>query len=155
LLHQGDSGETQEFVAAPGRGRWRPGECPQDSNESAWANTLLERHLSQKRSEGSSLPEKPNPGCRAGDVEWDALLKVARREPICNQLILLLAYGCTLRRSKLTALEIRDQALPLQQITLRLEITKNGCGRVVMFGDISRELLQWYPDERVEADIHR
>ncbi len=35
----------------------------------------------------------------------------------------------------------------------RPEMTKNGRGRVVMFGDVSRELLRRYLDERVEADI--
>src|SRR5438045_9735878 len=68
--------------------------------------------------------------------------------------MLLLAYDGALRRSEPVALEIRDLALPLQQITLRPEITKNGRGRVVMFGDVSRELLRRYLDERVEADIH-
>jgi integrase/recombinase XerD len=88
-----------------------------------------------------------------GDDEWDHILEAARQEPIRNQLMLLLAYDGALRRSELVALETRDLAIPVQQITLRPEITKNGRGRVVMFGDVSRELLKRYLDERAEADI--
>jgi len=50
------------------------------------------------------------------DEEWDHILAAAGREPIRNQLMLLLAYDGALRRSELVALEIRDLALPLQQL---------------------------------------
>jgi integrase/recombinase XerD len=88
-----------------------------------------------------------------GDDEWHAILDAAASEPIRNQLILLLAYDGALRRSELVALEVRDIAFPLQQITIRPETAKNGRGRVVMYGDVARELLQVYLDERADEDI--
>lgn len=89
-----------------------------------------------------------------GDDEWDRILHAARQEPVRNQLMLLLAYDGALRRSEVVALEMRDIALPLQQVTIRPEIAKNGSGRVVMFGDVSLELLRRYLQERTEVDIH-
>jgi integrase/recombinase XerD len=105
-----------------------------------------------KKERGLVSPVETQPWLPS-DEEWDRILDAAGREPIRNQLMLLLAYDGALRRSELVALEIRDLAIPLQQITLRPEMTKNGRGRVVMFGDVSRELLRRYLDERVEADI--
>jgi integrase/recombinase XerD len=105
-----------------------------------------------KKERGLGSPVETQPWLPS-DEEWDHILDAASQEPIRNQLMLLLAYDGALRRSELVALEIRDLALPLQQITLRPEITKNGRGRVVMFGDVSRELLKRYLDERAEADI--
>jgi integrase/recombinase XerD len=88
-----------------------------------------------------------------GDDEWQAILEVARREPLRNRLMLLLAYDGALRRSELVALQVRDLSFPHQQITMRPEIAKNGRGRVVMYGDIARDLLRAYLQERAEADI--
>jgi integrase/recombinase XerD len=118
-----------------GRGKYTPGKA-----------------FVSKKERGLISPRETQPWLPS-DEEWEALLDAPRREPIRNQLMLLLAYDGALRRSELVALEIRDLALPLQQITLRPQITKNGRGRVVMFGDGSRELLKRYLDERVEADI--
>lgn len=88
-----------------------------------------------------------------GDDDWDRILLATAQEPLRNQLMLLLAYDGALRRSEVAALEVRDLAVPVQQITIRSEITKNGHGRVVMFGDVARELLRRYLDERAEAGI--
>jgi len=89
-----------------------------------------------------------------GDDEWNAILDAAAAEPLRNQLMLLFAYYGALRRSELVALEVRDIAFPLQQMTIRPETAKNGRGRVVMYGDVARELLQVYMDERADEDIH-
>jgi integrase/recombinase XerD len=88
-----------------------------------------------------------------GDDEWDEILDAALQEPLRNRLMLLLAYDGALRRSELVALQMRDISFPHQQITIRPEITKNGRGRAVMYGDVARDLLQAYLEERVEEEI--
>ncbi len=67
--------------------------------------------------------------------------------------MLLFAYDGALRRSELVALQVRDISFPHQQISIRPEITKNGRGRVVMYGDVARDLLQAYLEERAEEEI--
>jgi len=89
-----------------------------------------------------------------GDDEWEAILDATRQEPLRNRLMLLLAYDGALRRSELVALQVRDISFPHQQITLRSEVTKNGRGRVVMYGDVARDLLQQYLEERADTDIY-
>jgi integrase/recombinase XerD len=88
-----------------------------------------------------------------GDDQWEAILLAAGAEPVRNRLMLLLAYDGALRRSELVALTLRDLAFPHQQITVRPEVAKNGRGRVVMFGEVARELLKRYLDERAAAGI--
>jgi len=88
-----------------------------------------------------------------GDDEWEAILDATRREPLRNRLMFLFAYDGALRRSELVALQVRDLSFPHQQITIRSEVTKNGRGRVVMYGDVARDLLREYLEERAEADI--
>ncbi len=88
-----------------------------------------------------------------GDDEWERIVGAAAEEPIRNRLMLLLAYDGALRRSELVALEVRDIAFPHQQVTIRPETAKNGAGRVVMYGDTTRVLLQRYMDQRADAGI--
>jgi integrase/recombinase XerD len=88
-----------------------------------------------------------------GDDEWDRILEAARAEPLRNRLMLLLAYDGALRRSELVALQVRDLSFPHQQITIRPEIAKNGRGRVVMYGDVARDLLRYYLEERADQEI--
>jgi len=88
-----------------------------------------------------------------GDDEWNAILDAARAEPIRNQLMLLLAYDGALRRSELVALETRDLRFAEQQLAIRPEITKNGRGRVVMYGPVAQRLLHHYLQERTAGDI--
>jgi len=88
-----------------------------------------------------------------GDDEWDRLLDAARYESVRNRLMFLLAYDGALRRSELVALQVRDLSFPHQQIAIRSEITKNGRGRVVMYGDVARDLLHQYLEERADSDI--
>ena len=82
-----------------------------------------------------------------GSDEWEAILDATQTEPLRNQLMLLLAYDGALRRSELVALQVRDLSFPHQQITIRPEITKNGRGRVVMYGETARVLLHLYLEE--------
>ncbi len=88
-----------------------------------------------------------------GDDEWERILRATLEEPLRNRLMFILAYDGALRRSELVALQVRDMAFPRQQITIRPEIVKNGRGRVVMYGDVARELLQSYLEERADEDI--
>lgn len=88
-----------------------------------------------------------------GSQEWDSVLDALHLEPVRNRLMFLFAYDGALRRSELVALEVRDVSFPHQQVTIRPEITKNGRGRVVMYGDVARDLLQAYLEERADADI--
>jgi site-specific recombinase XerD len=88
-----------------------------------------------------------------GSDEWDRILDATLQEPLRNRLMLLFAYDGALRRSELVALQVRDLSFPHQQITIRPEIAKNGRGRVVMYGDVARDLLQSYLEERADEDI--
>lgn len=88
-----------------------------------------------------------------GDDEWDRILDAAKPEPLRNRLMLLFAYDGALRRSELVALQVHDISFPHQQITIRPEIAKNGRGRVVMYGEVARDLLQAYLEERAEEEI--
>lgn len=88
-----------------------------------------------------------------GSQEWDSMLDAIRQEPLRNRLMFLFAYDGALRRSELVALQLRDLSFPHQQISIRPEIAKNGRGRVVMYGDVARDLLQAYLEERAESDI--
>ena len=88
-----------------------------------------------------------------GDDEWERILEAARAEPLRNRLMFLLAYDGALRRSELVALQVRDLSFPHQQITIRPEVAKNGRGRVVMYGDVARNLLRQYLEERADQEI--
>ncbi len=88
-----------------------------------------------------------------GDDEWAALLQVVSRDTLRNRVMFTLGYDGALRRSELVALEVRDIAFPHQQVTIRPEATKNGRGRVVMYGATTAELLRRYLDQRADAEI--
>src|SRR6266567_6547078 len=118
-----------------GKGKFTPGRAFAGKRERG-----MLRHYEQ-------LPWLP------GDDEWDRLLDAAKPESLRNRLMLLFAYDGALRRSELVALQVRDLSFPHQQISIRPEITKNGRGRVVMYGDVARDLLQAYLEERAEEEI--
>lgn len=88
-----------------------------------------------------------------GDDEWAALLRVVATESLRNRAMFTLCYDGALRRSELVALETHDLAFPHRQVTIRPEITKNGRGRVVMYGPVTAELLRRYLDGRAAAAI--
>lgn len=79
-----------------------------------------------------------------GDDQWEALLAAAQAEPVRDRLMLVLAYEGALRRRELLSLEVGDIAFPHGQITIRPEVAKNRCGRVVFFGPVSAHLLRTY-----------
>ena len=118
-----------------GKGKFTPGRAFAGKRERG-----ILRHYEQ-------LPWLP------GDDEWDRLLEAAKPESLRNRLMLLFAYDGALRRSELVALQVRDLSFPHQQISIRPEIAKNGRGRVVMYGDVARDLLQAYLEERAEEEI--
>lgn len=88
-----------------------------------------------------------------GDDEWAAIVRVVAAESLRNRAMFALCYDGALRRSELVALETRDIAFPHRQVTIRPEITKNGRGRVVMYGAVTAELLRRYLDQRADAAI--
>src|SRR5947209_3030445 len=118
-----------------GKGKFTPGRAFAGKHERG-----ILRHYEQ-------LPWLP------GDDEWDHLLDATKLEPLRNRLMLLFASDGALRRSELVALQVRDISFPHQQITIRPEITKNGRGRVVMYGVVARDLLRQYLEERADQEI--
>lgn len=88
-----------------------------------------------------------------GDDEWAAILRVVAAEGLRNRAMFLLSYDGALRRCELVALETRDIAFPHRHVMIRPEITKNGRGRVVMYGPVTAELLRRYLDQRATSEI--
>lgn len=127
-----DEGIRQSPRNPVGKGKFTPGRAFAGKRERG----LLRRY--------TRLPWLP------GDDEWAAILDAVAVEPVRNRLLLLLAYDGALRRSELVALELRDIAFPHQQLTIRPETTKNGAGRVVMYGDVARDVLARYLEEQAE-----
>ncbi len=67
------------------------------------------------------------------DDEYRAILEAARREPLRNQCMLMLAYNCALRREELCALTIADVSLEPRGVRVRAESTKGRRERFVPF----------------------
>ena len=68
-----------------------------------------------------------------GESEWLRLLEVAPSEPICNRLMLALAYDSALRREVLCSLRTDDLDPAHRTLRVRAETTKNRLGRVVPY----------------------
>jgi len=117
------------------RGTYTPGRA----FGGARSRRLLPRH--------ERLPWVPD------DDEWAALLRAVSRDTLRNRVMFTLGYDGALRRSELVALEVRDVAFPHRQVTIRPEATKNGRGRVVMYGATTADLLRRYLDQRAAAEI--
>ncbi|MEO8288283.1 MAG: tyrosine-type recombinase/integrase [Chloroflexota bacterium] len=130
-----DEGIRQNKRNPVGKGKYTPG-----------------RAFAGKRERGL-LPHYERLPWIPDDEEWEMILAAVQEEPLRNRLMFLLAYDGALRRSELVALQVRDFAFPHQQITVRAEVTKNGRGRVVMYGGAARELLDRYLTERAQANI--
>ena len=88
-----------------------------------------------------------------GDDDWAALLRAVSADSLRNRVMFALGYDGALRRSELVALEVRDVVFPHRQVIIRPEATKNGRGRVVMYGTTTAELLRRYLDQRADAEI--
>lgn len=84
------------------------------------------------------LPWIPN------DVEWSAILSVARQESIRNRAMLALGYDAGLRREELCLLHTRDLDPATRTLRIRAETTKSRRERVVPYSAASGELLASY-----------
>jgi len=103
------------------------------------ARNLLPRH--------ERLPWIP------GDDQWKGILGVVARRPLRDRLMFLMAYDGALRRAELVALDLHAVIFPHRQLTIRPETTKNGRGRVVMYGTVTADLLRRYLDQRQDDGI--
>lgn len=70
------------------------------------------------------------------DDEYRAILDAAREEPLRNQLMLMLAYTCALRREELCALTLADVGIDPRLVRVRAEVTKGRRERVVPYPDV-------------------
>lgn len=70
------------------------------------------------------------------DEEYRAVLDAAREEPLRNQLMLMLAYTCALRREELCALTLADVGIDPRLVRVRAEATKGRRERVVPYPDV-------------------
>src|SRR6266699_1365524 len=98
------------------------------------------------------LPRQHQQPWIPGDDEWDAFLDIVlQEEPLRNQVMVFLAYEGALRRSELVALKVSDIDWPQQTIAIRPEITKNGQGRLIFYGDTTQALLTAYIRHRQQV----
>ncbi len=82
------------------------------------------------------------------EEEWQAILAVARDEPIRNRVMLALAYDAALRREELCALRTDDLDPAHRMLRIRAETTKNRRERVVPYSAPTGTLLRAYLDRR-------
>jgi integrase/recombinase XerD len=88
------------------------------------------------------LPWIPN------EEDWQAILVVARAEPIRNRAMLAFAYDAGLRREELCCLQTGDLDPSRRMLRVRAETTKGRRERVVPYSVSSSELLQQYLEQR-------
>jgi site-specific recombinase XerD len=82
------------------------------------------------------------------DEQWLAVLQAARKESLRNRLMLALSYDAALRREELCSLTTSDLDPAYRLISVRAEITKNRCARVVPYSIPTSELYVSYLHER-------
>lgn len=78
------------------------------------------------------------------DEQWQALLAVARQQPIRNRVMLALAYDAGLRREEVCALRSDDLDPAHRTLRIRAETTKGRRERVVPYSAATGLLLQAY-----------
>lgn len=78
------------------------------------------------------------------DAEWQAVLGVARGEPLRTRLMFALAYDAALRREELCSLRTDDVDPAYRTLRVRAETTKNRRARVVPYSAATGMLLQAY-----------
>jgi integrase/recombinase XerD len=78
------------------------------------------------------------------EPQWQALLQVARQEPIRNRLMLALAYDAGLRREELCAVQSEDLDPAHRTVRIRAETTKGRRERVVPYSAATAVLLHAY-----------
>ena len=86
----------------------------------------------------TKLPWIPN------DHQWQAVLEVARKEPIRNRVMLALSYDAALRREELCRLDTSDVDPAHRTIRIRAENTKTRRERVVPYSPPTGDLLTAY-----------
>jgi integrase/recombinase XerD len=86
----------------------------------------------------TKLPWIPN------DEQWQAILGVAREEPIRDRMMLALAYDAGLRREELCALRTDDLDPAHRTLRIRAETTKGRRERIVAYSASTGMLLQHY-----------
>lgn len=82
------------------------------------------------------------------EVQWRALLNIAKMQPLRNRLMLALAYDAGLRREELCSLQTGDIDPAHRLLHIRAETTKGKRGRVVPYSVATGELLQAYLQHR-------
>jgi integrase len=82
------------------------------------------------------------------DEQWQAILGVARQEPIRNRMMLALAYDAALRREELCALRSDDLDPAHRTVRIRAETTKGRRERVVPYSASTAVLLRAYLTHR-------
>lgn len=75
------------------------------------------------------------------DSQWEAILTVARQEPIRNRLMLAIAYDAALRREELCSLRTDDLDPAHRMLRVQAETTKNRLERVVPYSASTGALL--------------
>ena len=80
--------------------------------------------------------------------QWQAILAVARQEPVRNRLMLALAYDAGLRREELCGLRSDDIDPARRTIRIRAESTKGRRERVVPYSTTTAVLLHTYLTHR-------
>lgn len=118
-----------------------------DTNPVGRGRYLVGRGFAGPRQSGlvprfSKLPWVPT------DEQWQAILAVARQQPIRNRVMLALAYDAGLRREELCALRSDDLDPAHRTLRIRAETTKGRRERVVPYSAATGLLLQAYLTHR-------
>jgi integrase/recombinase XerD len=82
------------------------------------------------------------------DEQWQAILAVARRQPLRNRLMLALSYDAALRREEVCSLQTGDIDPSRRLLRIRAETTKNHSERVVPYAETTGLLLAAWLRER-------
>lgn len=82
------------------------------------------------------------------DAQWQAILSVARQEPIRNRMMLALAYDAGLRREELCGPRSDDLDPAQRMVRIRAETTKGRRERVLPYSAATAILLQAYLTHR-------
>lgn len=88
------------------------------------------------------LPWIPN------EEQWQAIVKVALREPLRNRLMFAMAYDAGLRRQELLGLETTDIDPAHRLIRIKAETSKNYMERVVPYSEATGRLFCAYLEHR-------
>jgi hypothetical protein len=89
------------------------------------------------------------------DLQWLAVLELARKEPVRNRVMLALAYDAALRREELCSLGTDDLDPAHRTLRVRAETTKNRRERVVPYSATTGVLLSEYLRHRVAVSRAR